>query len=141
MLDPWLAPLAAKGKVPAITLAGRLGLTNNSFEVQHSDTGSTLNEYLPTRVGFSSKDLVSLITPAPTANSTKWKVKLDVSKGTFTGSFELADIPLKPRVATFSGVLRQPASAPDTLIGDGHYLLPPLSGTEKTTGEIMFLRP
>lgn len=141
MLDPWLAPLAAKGKVPAITLAGRLGLTNNSFEVQHSDTGSTLNEHLPTRVGFSSKHLVSLITPAPTANSTKWKVKLDVAKGTFTGSFELADIPLKPRVATFSGVLRQPASAPDTLIGDGHYLLPPLSGTEKTTGEIMFLRP
>ena len=141
MLDPWLAPLAAKGKVPAITLAGRLGLTNNSFEVQHSDTGSTLNEYLPSRVSFSSKHLVSLITPAPTANSTKWKVKLDVSKGTFSGSFELADIPLKPRVATFSGVLRQPANAPDTLIGDGHYLLPPLSGTEKTTGEIMFLRP
>ena len=141
MLDPWLAPLAAKGKVPAITLAGRLGLTNNSFEVQHSDTGSELNEHLPSRVGFNSKHLVSLITPAPTANSTKWKVKLDVAKGTFSGSFELADTPLKPRVATFSGVLRQPASAPDTLIGDGHYLLPPLSGTEKTTGEIMFLRP
>jgi len=42
---------------------------------------------------------------------------------------------------TFSGVLRQPATAADVLIGDGHYLLPPLSGTEKTTGEIMFKRP
>jgi hypothetical protein len=41
----------------------------------------------------------------------------------------------------FSGVLRQPATNPDNLIGDGHYILPPLSGTEKTTGEIMFVRP
>jgi hypothetical protein len=47
----------------------------------------------------------------------------------------------KPRAVTFSGVLRQPATTPDALIGDGHYLLPPLEGTEKTTGEIMFKRP
>ena len=42
---------------------------------------------------------------------------------------------------TFSGILRQPATTPDTLIGEGHYLLPPLTGAEKTTGEVMFTRP
>jgi hypothetical protein len=61
--------------------------------------------------------------------------------GTFTGSFELDDMATKPREVTFSGVLRQPATTPDTLVGDGHYLLPLLEGTEKTTGEIMFKRP
>ncbi|MDB6118127.1 MAG: Cadherin protein, partial [Verrucomicrobiaceae bacterium] len=73
--------------------------------------------------------------------NTKWKTLSFVpTTGTFTGSFELVDGTLKRPVA-FSGVLRQPASNADPLIGDGHYLLPPMTGTEKTTGEIMFTRP
>jgi hypothetical protein len=139
MLDPWLPPAVAKGTTPAITLAGRLGLTDSSFKVLHSDTGSTLNDYLPYSVSISTTNIVS-----PTTISerfTNWKATLVPNTGTFTGSFELADILPKPRVVNFSGVLRQPATGPDTLIGDGYYLLPPLTGTEKTTGEIIFLRP
>lgn len=139
MLDPWLPPAAAKGVIPAVSLATCLDLTNSSFQVAHSDTGSTLNGNLPTRVSLGATNLVSVTTPS--ANTTKWKTVLMPATGLFSGSFELADTTPKPRVVSFSGVLRQPATQPDTLIGDGHYILPPLSGTEKTTGEIMFLRP
>ncbi len=133
MLDPWLAPATG------ISLATRLGLTNSSFQVLHSDTGSTLNGNLPTRVALSATNLVSVITPS--ANATKWKATLVPTTGTFTGSFELSDTTPKPRVVPFSGVLRQPATQPDGLIGDGHYLLPPITGTGMTTGEVMFKRP
>jgi alpha-tubulin suppressor-like RCC1 family protein len=133
MLDPWLPPATG------FPLATRLGLTNSSLQVLHSDTGSTLNGDLPTRVGLSATNAVSVTTPA--ANTTKWKAKLVPTTGLFSGSFELADTTPKPRVVPFTGVLRQRATAPDALIGDGHYLLPPLTGTAKTTGEIMLKRP
>jgi len=133
MLDPWLPPATG------IPLASRLGLTNSSFQVLHSDTGSTLNGNLPTRAGLSATNAVSVTTP--TANTTKWKATLVPATGLFSGSFELADTTPKPRAVTFTGVLRQPATAPDALIGDGHYLLPPLTGTAKTTGEVMLKRP
>ncbi len=133
MLDPWLPPATG------FPLAMRLGLTNSSFQVLHSDTGSTLNGDLPTRVGLSATNVVSVTTPA--VNTTKWKAKLVPATGLFSGSFELADTTPKPRAVTFTGVLHQPATAPDALIGDGHYLLPPLTGTEKTTGEVMLKRP
>ena len=139
MLDPWLPPAAAKRGAPAIPLATRLGLTSSSFEVLHANTGSTLNDNLPKRAGLSSNNTVTVTAPA--ANTTNWKTTLVSATGLFSGSFELADTTPKPRAVKFSGVLRQPATAPDALIGDGHYLLPPLAGTEKTTGEIMFLRP
>jgi alpha-tubulin suppressor-like RCC1 family protein len=139
MIDPWLPPGAAKGVIPAVSLATRLDLTNSSFQVAHSDTGSTLNGNLPTHVSLGATNLVSVTTPS--ANTTKWKTVLVPATGLFSGSFELADTTPKPRVVPFSGVLRQPATNPDNLIGDGHYILPPLSGTEKTTGEIMFVRP
>jgi hypothetical protein len=139
MLDPWLPPAAARPGYLAIPLAQRLDLTNNSFAVQHSDTGSTLNSSLPSRVSLHSANAVTVTTPV--ANTTKWKTKLVLATGLFTGSFELADTPPKPRVVNFTGILRQPVTAEDNLIGDGHYLLPPPTGTEKTTGEIMFLRP
>ncbi|MEQ1751815.1 MAG: choice-of-anchor D domain-containing protein, partial [Prosthecobacter sp.] len=154
MLDPWLPPAAAKaaiGTTPAVTaisLANRLGLTGTSisFGVAHSPTGSTVNGNLPTRLNLSATNLVSvaLLATAP-VNSTKWKTLTFVpTTGTFTGTFELSDIVASKtvlRTVTFSGILRQPATAPDTLIGDGHYLLPSLSSTERTTGEIIFTRP
>lgn len=90
-------------------------------------------------MSLSSANAVTVTLPA--ANTTKWKTTLTPTTGLFTGSFELADTLPKPRVVNFSGVLRQPATVPDSLIGDGHYELPPTTGSEKTTGEIMFLRP
>jgi hypothetical protein len=135
MIDPWLAP---KTSAPAISLAQRLGLSGTAFNVSHSATGSASNGALPTRLNLSATNIVSVTSPL--ANLTKWKTLTFVpATGTFTGSFELTDGTVR-RPVTFSGVLRQPATAPDALIGDGHYLLPPLTGTEKTTGEVMFTR-
>jgi len=139
LLDPWLPPAAAKGTVPAITLGARLGLGTSSFAVVHSSTGSALNNNLPTGLALNANNSVTVTTPA--ANLTKWKTTLVPATGLFSGSFELADTGSKPRVVSFTGVLRQPSTAPEVLIGGGHYLLPPLAGTEKTTGEIMFTRP
>jgi N-acetylneuraminic acid mutarotase len=135
MIDPWLAP---KTTAPTISLAQRLGLPGTSFNVSHSATGSASNGDLPTRLNLSATNVVSVLLPL--ANLTKWKTLTFLpTTGTFTGSFELTDAIKRP--VTFSGVLRQPATTPDTLIGNGHYLLPPLTGTEKTTGELMFTRP
>jgi alpha-tubulin suppressor-like RCC1 family protein len=136
MLDPWLPPVTARGTLPAITLADRLGLTGNAFQILHSPTSSNMNGNLPTGAGLTATNLVTVV-----ANTTKWKTTLVPTTGTFSGSFELADTTPKPRVATFTGVLRQPATAPDKLIGDGHYLLPPLTGTSTSAGEIIFQRP
>ncbi len=137
MIDPWLAP---KTTAPAITLAQRLGLTGTSisFGVSHSDTVSASQTNLPTRLVLSTTNAVSVLTPL--VNLTKWKTLTFVpTTGTFTGSFELTDAIKRP--VTFSGILRQSATNTDTLIGGGHFLLPPLTGTEKTTGEVMFTRP
>ena len=138
MIDPWQKPIAATRTLPATTLAQRLGLTGSVFTVGHSDTSSLSNGNLPTRVALSATNVVSVTTPL--LNPTKWKTLLNTTTGTFTGSFELVDGVLK-RPVSFSGVLRQPPTALDALIGDGHYLLPPLSGTEKSTGEVQFARP
>jgi alpha-tubulin suppressor-like RCC1 family protein len=153
MIDPWLPPAAAKAAtkttpiVPAITLADRLGLYFNgsafSFSVNHTTTNSAANDNLPNRLNLSSKNLVSI--DSSSVNSTQWKTRtFSPTTGTFTGSFVLSDMVANKtikRPVTFSGVLRQPALSSDVLIGNGHYVLPPLTGTEKTTGEILFTRP
>lgn len=137
-LDPWLPPQAARGNVPAMTLASRLGLVNNNFQSSHSDTGSALHANLPTRLNLNSNNSVSISIPA--LNPTKWKVALNATLGTFSGNFEFSDTSPRPRIVNFSGVLRQPATVSDLLIGNGHFVLPPLTGSEHTTGEVMFLR-
>jgi hypothetical protein len=148
MLDPWLQPIVAKGAIPAVTLAQRLGLetTGTNFAVTHSETGSASQSSLPTSLGLSATNVVSVLAPAtPPVNRTKWKMlTFKTTDGTFTGSFELSDIVgattvLRP--ATFSGVLRQPATSADTLIGSGHYLAPLPSSPERTSGEVMLTRP
>jgi hypothetical protein len=136
-LDPWLRPAGSD------TLAVRLGLTGGTFGVQHSDTGSLSNPKLPSSVALSAKNVVSVLLPqtAP-PNITKWKTTINASLGTFTGSFELLDITEK-RTVPFSGVLRQPSSGADTLIGDGHFMLPALKtapSNAKVSGEILFSR-
>ena len=83
--------------------------------------------------------MVSVQTPA--LNLTKWKTStFKTTNGTFAGSFELVDGGVR-RPVTFSGVLRQPPLTSDELIGEGHYLMPQLSGTEKGVGEMMFTKP
>ena len=151
MIDPWLPPAAARAAakttplVPAISLAQRLGLTGTSisFGVNEFATGSAQNSNLPSRLGLSAANVVSVLTPL--ANATKWKTLTFLpTTGTFTGSFELSDTvsgKTVVRPVSFSGVLRQPATTQDSIIGDGHYLLPSLSGTERSTGEVMFTRP
>ena len=139
MIDPWQAP---KTTAPTVTLAQRLGLTGNSFNISHSDTGSASQGDLPTQLALSAANAVSVVIPL--ANKTKWKTLTFLpTTGAVTGSFEVTDqVNSKPvlRTVPFSGVLRQPADAMDPLIGDGSYVLPSLSSTEKTTGEVMFIR-
>ena len=143
MMDPWLPPAVATKTTPAVSLAQRLGLTGNSFNISHSDTGSASQGDLPTQLALSAANAVSVVTPL--ANKTKWKTLTFLpTTGTFTGGFEVTDtVNSKPliRPVTFSGVMRQPATGTDPLIGDGHYVLPSESGTEKTTGEVRFTRP
>lgn len=138
MIDPWQAPAGAN------TLAVRLGLTGSSFAVSHSATGSASQALLATRVLLTTANKVTVQTPVTSpVNVTKWNTSLTVGTGTFTGSFEVTD-GLQKRPVTFSGILRQPAEGADTVIGDGHYILPALTGAptnEKVSGEILFLRP
>ena len=138
ILDPWLAPKGID------TLAVRLGLSAAGFSVAHSATDSAANANLPTQVGLSVKNVVNVLAPVTIpVNSTKWYTKLSTTTGTFTGGFELQD-GLQKRKVTFSGVLRQPAAALETVIGDGHYVQPALTGaptTEQHTGEVLFTRP
>ncbi len=138
-LDPWLAP---KTTVPTITLATRLGLFGTAIKVSHSPTGSAADGNLPSYLALSATNVITVTTPAANATLTKWKIlTLVPTTGTFTGSFELLDGTVK-RPATFSGILRQPYQSigSDPIIGDGHYIVPPLTGTEKLTGEVLFQR-
>jgi hypothetical protein len=142
VLDPWLAPQRASRTLPAITLASRLGMTGTTINVSHSATGSAANGNLPSVLALSATNAITVTTPAANATLTKWKVlTLDLRTGRFTGSFELLDGTRK-RPATFSGILRQPYlnAVTDPVIGDGHYIVPPLTGTEKLTGEVLFQR-
>jgi alpha-tubulin suppressor-like RCC1 family protein/archaellum component FlaG (FlaF/FlaG flagellin family) len=133
-MDPWLPPVAGTKSIPAITLDQRLGLISPVFRVAHSDTGSSSNQHLPTLLQLNPGNLVSV---TGTLNPTRWKATVNSMNGTFTGSFELMD-GMQKRTVPFSGIMRQPLAGHESLIGNGHYLLPPLTGTEKTSGEVLF---
>jgi hypothetical protein len=133
-LDPWQKPAGAN------TLAALLGLTGSALTVSHTATGSDSHSLLPTDLSLSSKNIVSVSAPLP--NTTKWTTKFNITNGTFTGSFELLDSG-KKRPVPFTGILLQPASETDTVIGDGHFLLPALPNApsnEKLSGEVLFQR-
>jgi hypothetical protein len=134
LIDPWIIP-----KSPD-TLALRLGLPGNTFTVSHSLTGSSSDPTLPTSAALDIRNRVSVLAPA---NDTQWKATLNPSKGTFTARFQLQDGTQK-RTVQATGVLRQPAEPTDDLIGDGHFILPALTGApsnEKRTGELIFRHP
>ena len=134
-MDPWQAPTTTN------RLATRLELgVDGRWEVEHSSTGSLSHEALPTIVGVSATNVVSVV--APLANARKWKVTLTPTTGAYTGSFELLDL-TEVRKVNFSGVLRQTPTLTDDLIGAGHYLLPALKvapSTEQTSGAVLFWR-
>lgn len=136
-LDPWLKPAGPN------TLAVRLGLTGGTFRVEHGDTESLSDPNLPSSVSLSARNVVSVLLPATAPpNITKWKTTINATVGTFTGSFELLDVTQR-RTVPFSGVLRQPSSGADTVIGDGHFMPPALNtapSNERVSGEVMFLR-
>jgi hypothetical protein len=146
-LDPWLPPVAAKGSVPAITLAQRLGLSGpaNQFEVKHSAIDSASFGGLPTTLGLNATtNTVNVSAPVTSpANATKWKVTLTPATGAFVGSFELNDGG-KKRSVPFAGMMRQPyIGDPNGLIGDGNFQLPSLfaaPNNEIQSGEVGFER-
>lgn len=138
-LDPWLAP-TAKSPLPAL-----LGLPGTEFHLSHSPgLGVPHDDNLPSSVALVAGNVFKVL--HPTANVTKWKATLAPSTGTFTGSFELVEegAPKVKRLVPFTGVLRQPPVRPaaaGVVLGDGHFVLPPLSGAEKITGGVSLTPP
>jgi hypothetical protein len=112
--------------------------------VSYSPTSSDSHGNLPTSLDLSLTNVVSVLLPVttPVANATKWKTTLNATTGTFTGSFELLDSHQKRTVA-FDGILRQPSTALDDVIGNGNFMLPALTGaaSNKLSGEVLFERP
>jgi hypothetical protein len=124
-LDPWIKPSKAKKDVPAVTLAGLLGLNQTgAFTVTHSSTASPSDSDLPLALTMDVvKNSVTVTDPA--ANLTKWKAKFNAATGAFTGTFSLADA--KVRKVNFTGVLRQaPSTDLSGILGRGQFLLPAL---------------
>ncbi len=143
IIDPWLKPAGTD------TLATLLGLPLSAFVASHSATGSASDPDLPTGLALSATNQVSVLFPATDPpNKTQWQIKLNVTNGMFTGSFELLDAGQKRKIP-FSGILRQPSAASSGLfdgsvIGDGHFLLPAQPGApsnERLSGEVLFQRP
>lgn len=137
-LDPWQAP-TPKNPLPPL-----LGLASPHFGMSHGPLlEDTHAANLPTSVTLASGNIFKVLQPL--ANVTKWKGTLAPATGTFTGSFELVEGTSKvKRVVPFTGVLRQPPELPaqaGTVLGDGHFVLPSLSGTEKTTGGVTLTPP
>lgn len=137
ILDPWRKPTTAM-PLPAL-----LGLDAGQIGVHHSTTGSAAQSALPTKLAMDSRGTVRIELPLTTPpNSTRWKVSFKPNTGIFTGSFELVDGSAK-RPVSFTGILRQPHDNTDTLIGDGHFILPALPGVpthERLSGELLLQR-
>lgn len=139
ILDPWQAPSKTT------SLASLLGLPNTPItplQITHSSTGSALQDAnLPTVLNLTG---TRLAVPASLTSPAKWQARLNAANGLLTGSFELQDALNKKLVVKFKGTLRQPSLATDSLIGGGHFILPPLSGVsgkKPTTGDIILLKP
>jgi hypothetical protein len=135
-IDPWQAPTTTN------RLAARLELgLDGRWQVEHSQTASFSHASLPTLLGVSATNVVSVLTPL--ANQRKWKMTITPTTGAYTGSFELLDL-MEVRKVNFSGVLRQTPTLADDLIGAGHYMLPALKtaqSNEQTSGAVFFWRP
>jgi cyclophilin family peptidyl-prolyl cis-trans isomerase len=135
MIDPWLPPATA---TPLFT---RLGLTRGNFAVSLSSAGSAQDSMLPTRLAVSTANAITVSSPVTSPmNPLKWTGTFTPATGLYIGSFILTD-GLTKRLVPFNTILRQPASSSDPLIGNGHFLLPGLTGTEKVAGEVIFTRP
>jgi alpha-tubulin suppressor-like RCC1 family protein len=175
-LDPWLPPAAEKKatatapRVPAVTLAQRLGLSADPlvpglFVVAVGpaalDLGARAASF-PSAARLDQKNVVTVTAPVTTpANATRFKLTVTPATGAFAGSFVLSDVvpaptPTRPvatktitRTVSFTGVLRQaPSPESGTLIGAGFFLLPDLpepsvnsAATAKRSGELQLSLP
>jgi hypothetical protein len=116
-------------------------------------SGSTIILALPASVGNNAQLLFSganvdtsatepdlslrLLPPASVAAPNVHRLRVDVKKGTFTGSFTLQDGAVK-RVAAFEGRLIPDTSTPAVFdgTGQGFFLLTPLAGGPKASGAV-----
>lgn len=170
-LDPWLPPAAEKKatatapRVPAVTLAQRLGLSADPlvpglFAIGVGPDALDLGQRaasFPSAARLDLKNVVTVTAPVTTpANATRFKLTVTPATGAFAGSFVLSDVVPAPtatrpaatktitRTVPFTGVLRQaPAPESGTLIGAGFFLLPDLpeapansAATTKRSGEL-----
>ncbi len=133
LIDPWQKPVGTN-----LSLLLGFGYPEGMvFDVLHSPTESGSHQQLPTQILLGRTTALSAF--MPTSNLSKWRTSLAPSTGAFTGSFELNE-GSKKRTVPFTGVFRQPSASTDKLIGEGVFILPPLSGSEKVVGEIRFQR-
>ena len=154
LLDPWLPPSPAKRATaqtpaqPAVTLVHRLGLAENSpaLELLYSESSDfgPASAFLPAEIALapSGKPI------APSPNPARWSVAFDAARGTLSGSFVLRYPPIPPaakettKTLSFSGVLRQPATADDPLVGAARFLwTDTLHGRPRASDELLLLRP
>ncbi len=149
VLDPWLAPAAARratatvDAADAITLAQRLGVSASHTlpGFAHLDYGSNFlgesaNE-LPPRIEFTPANRAQPVLLSPPDNPTRWTITVNAKTGRFTARFRLIDEvyfesnPFTPvnftRNVVVDGVLRQPPAG-QNVIGAGHFILAPLPG-------------
>ena len=149
MLDPWLPPTKATKTAAAITLANRLGLNpSGQLTVAHGAFSSQSYDNLPVSVTLDAAGKITVASPVTVPiNSTKWKVTFTAASGLFSGSFVLSDTVAGKavlRTVPFVGILRQPLSENEGILGGGHFLLPALStapSNELVAWPIEFQKP
>lgn len=154
LLDPWLAPVPAKRATarspaqPAITLVHRLGIAGDpaALEILYSES----SDFGPPKVDLATSIPFSASGKplAPLENPTRWKLSVNSTRGTLSGSFVLRYPPKPPatkdtyQTVTFSGVLRQPATADDPLAGAAQLIWTDVyNARPPASDEILFARP
>jgi hypothetical protein len=137
MLDPWVLP--TKDRI----LSSRLGLASTGQLIVENGSTGDWNAALPTSITLSSAN--KLIVSDMQSNPHKWQSAINVITGQISGSFELPDGVNKKRIVKLTGILRQPETSNDPLIGGGLFILPPAPGTDNsqkpTTVDMTFMRP
>lgn len=80
---------------------------------------------------------VRILAPATVASPNVHKLKINAALGTFSGTFELNDPPVK-RTVPFEGRLIPDTSTPALFdgVGRGFFLMPPLAGGSKLSGMV-----
>lgn len=141
-ISRWLPPVAAGAGRPATSLPQRLGLADTAKE-----TGIVALYHESNLIELSELPVAALIYPSGKSTAeyttTKWKISINSTLGTFDGSFEMPDPTGETTVrktVRFSGALR-PIYEGDTtgVIGGGFLVFPTwpsMESVEPHTGQI-----